>query len=355
MNIRNYGWDTAYADTFATFADQGLRPTRVINRNRDEYRLIGSDGEFSARLANKFSRSVRDESEMPVIGDWVAVRHEDGFYGSAIYAVLPRRTSFSRKVPGRRSVEQVLAANIDIVLIVSSLDSNFNLRRLERYLTVARGSQARPVIVLNKADLCVDSAELRKQAMAIEPGVAVICASAVSGQGFDELRSLMQNGQTLVFLGSSGVGKSTLINALFGDNLLKTGQISEHNGKGRHTTTNATLLRHQSGCLLLDTPGLRELQPWCDEDAVDETFADVRSLTRNCRFQDCRHQNEPGCAVREALANGLLSSERYTSYQKINKEVRSLNVRKMERKEHLARLQKHEKLRGLKDYDREST
>jgi len=288
MNIRNYGWDTAYADSFTAFADQGFRPARVINRNRDEYQLIGSEGEFSARLAGKFSHSFREENAIPVIGDWVAVRHEDGFYGSAIYALLPRRTSFSRKVPGRRSAEQVLAANIDIVLIVASMDSNFNLRRLERYLTVARGSQARPVIVLNKADLCADSQEFGKQAVAIAPGVPVICASAVTGQGFDELRSLMQNGQTLVFLGSSGVGKSTLINALFGEVLQKTCTISDHNGKGRHTTTSALLLRHQSGCLLLDTPGLRELQPWCDE-------------------------------------------------------------------EHLARLHKHEKLRGLKDYDREST
>lgn len=355
MNIRDLGWDADYASSFAGFAAQGLRPARVIIRNRDLYWLIGSVGEFTARLAGKTRHSQSSGGSSAVVGDWVAVQEQDGFYGSMIRAVLPRRTSFSRKAAGSRTDEQVIAANIDTVFIMAGLDSNFSLRRLERYLAVARGSKATPVVLLNKADLCVNAEDLRNRTAAIAPDIEVLCISAVTGQGLGKITRYMETGKTLVFLGSSGVGKSTLVNALFGEDRQSTNTTSSHNGKGRHTTTCAELIRHESGCLLLDTPGLRELMPWCDTNDVDASFADVMNLTSRCRFHDCRHQNEPGCAVREALTTGQLTAGRFASFQKIQREVRGLGLRKMQKEEHLTRLHKHEKLRGLKEYDRESS
>lgn len=355
MNIRDIGWDSEFAASFAGYAAQGLRPARVIIRNRDLYWLIGSDGEFTARLTGKMRQLSTSANALPVVGDWVAVQEQDGFYGSMIRAVVPRRTSFSRKVAGKRSDEQVIAANIDTAFIVSGLDGNFSCRRLERYLAVARSSQANPVILLNKADLCASPGEMISLAAALAPDVPVICVSAVTGQGLGQLERFMEKGKTLVFLGSSGVGKSTLVNSIFGENRQSTSMISSQSGKGRHTTTCAELIRHESGCLLLDTPGLRELMPWCDEEAIDASFTDIQTLTGRCRFHDCRHQNEPGCAVRDALATGLLAADRYASYLKIHRQAQGLGVRKMQRDEALARLRKHEKLRGLKDYDRESS
>lgn len=354
MNIRNIGWDAAFADSFAVFAAQGLRPSRVVMRNRDLYWLIGSDGEYTARLSGKIKRQSAAGGIIPVVGDWVAVLEQDGFYGAMIQAVVPRRSGFSRKQAGRSSIEQALAANIDTVFIVAGLDGNFNISRLERYLAVAHASLANPVILLNKSDACADPESCKARAADCAPGTPIHCISAASGIGLEQLGQYMAAGRTLAFLGSSGVGKSTIINRLFGENRQATGATSEHNGKGRHTTTGAELIPHESGCLLLDTPGLRELTLWCDESTLDESFADIQKLIGSCRFSNCRHLAEPGCAIRDALASGRLAPKRFANYQKMQVEVQALGIRKMQKEEYLARLNKQEKLRGLKDYDREN-
>jgi ribosome biogenesis GTPase len=319
------GWNDELEAAFTTYAARGFEPARVVAEHRGGYFVRGERDE---RLAHPRGKLRDDEllGGMPAVGDWVAVCDAPGDQ-AAIEAVLPRRTKVSRKTPWLKAEEHVLVANVDLVLLVTGLDDDFNPRRLERYLTAAWDSGADPVVVLTKLDLCDDAGKI-VEAGDIAMGVRVLTVSNVTGEGVDELRALLRPRQTLVLLGSSGVGKSTLVNRLAGRRLMPTGDL-RRDGRGRHTTRHRQLLVLPGGALLVDTPGLRELQVW--EGDLDSAFADIAELASQCRFNDCAHSSEPDCAVREALESGALDPGRWGNYLKLQRELRALEARRSTR------------------------
>jgi ribosome biogenesis GTPase / thiamine phosphate phosphatase len=324
------GWDAHFEKAFAAFVGDGLVPARVAVQHRGAYVVCAETGELSAEPSGRL-RHESGPGSLPVAGDWVVIRpHEDGS-GAIIHAVLPRRTSISRKAAWLATEEQVLGANIDVVFLVAGLDGDLNLRRLERYLATVWNSGAEPVVVLSKADVCddVESALISVAAVAI--GVPVHVVSGLTGEGVDELRPYLAPNRTVALLGSSGVGKSTLINCLRGEDVQAVGPVRKGDGRGRHTTTSRELVRLPGGGLLLDTPGMRELQLWDADDGLETTFADVEALAADCRFNDCSHEREPGCAIRRALADGSLDRARYAAYGKLQRELHALAVRQDKR------------------------
>jgi ribosome biogenesis GTPase / thiamine phosphate phosphatase len=308
QELEALGWSPFFAEAFEPYEPEGLIPGRVAVQERGAVVLFTTRGTVQAR-------------GHAVAGDWVAFDEERG----AVRAVLPRRTRFSRKEPWLTE-EQVVAANVDTVFLVTDCGRDFKPRRLERYLTATWDSGADPVIVLTKSDLADDISETVAEAEAVAFGVPVHAVSSVTGEGLEALDPELVPGRTVVLLGSSGVGKSTLANRLLGQELLATGDL-RRDGRGRHTTTHRELVRLPGGALLLDTPGMRELQLWADESALEETFADVAELAGRCRFSDCAHGSEPGCAVRAALADGTLPQIRWESYRKLQRELRALAVK----------------------------
>ncbi len=311
-SLEALGWNQHFADAFAPHERQGLVPARVAVQERGAVVLFTSSGVIPA-------------TGHAVTGDWVAAELIPGDHRAIVRAVLPRRTRFARKEPWLTE-EQVVAANIDTVFLVTDCVGDFKPRRLERYLTAAWDSGADPVIVLTKSDLADDPAETVAEAEAVAFGVPVHTVSSVTGEGLDALSPYLAPGRTVALLGSSGVGKSTLANRLLGEELLATGDVRK-DGRGRHTTTHRELVILPGGGLLLDTPGMRELQLWTNESALEETFADVTELASRCRFTDCGHGSEPGCAVRAALADGSLPQIRWESYSKLQRELRALALR----------------------------
>lgn len=305
---------------------------RVAVEHRNGYGVYTEEGEFSAEISGRFRHSAERDGPagLPAVGDWVILRPTLAGERATIREVLPRSTQFTRKVAGRDCAPQIIAANVDGVFLVGALNGDFNLRRLERYLTLAWECGAQPVIVLNKADLCDDQAGERARAAAIAPDVPVHVVSAVSGVGVAELAGYFEGCRTMAFLGSSGVGKSTLINRLLGRELQSTEDVRE-DGKGRHTTTRRELFLRPGAGLVLDTPGMRELQLWAGAEGVETTFAEVEDLASQCRFRDCRHENEPGCAVNDAVRAGALPAERLHSYRKLRGEIRYLEEKQDDR------------------------
>jgi ribosome biogenesis GTPase len=323
MDLNALGWTPHFAAAFAPHAQAGCEAARVAAEHRGGYRVYSARGELPAEVSGRFRHAAVSPVDFPAVGDWVAIEAAAAGGKAVIQAVLPRRTRFSRAA-GDNQEEQIIAANIDDVFLVTSLNRDLNPRRLERYLTLAWESGANPVIVLTKADLCEDvPAELRR-VESISGGVPVHVVSAVTGQGFEVLTACLKPGRTAVLLGSSGVGKSTLINHWCGDERLKVQAIRETDDRGRHTTTHRQLVLLPGGALLLDTPGMRELQLWEGVAGLSETFADVEQVATRCRFTDCQHDTEPGCAVREALDSGELDSTRFESHQKLAAEIRYL-------------------------------
>lgn len=320
-SLEALGWNQFFADAFAPYEPEGLIPGRVAVQERGGAVLFTAAGTLRADVA---TRLVRGGGQV-VAGDWVAVEQLPGEDRVIVRAVLPRRSRFARKEPWLTE-EQVVAANVDTVFLVTDCGRDFKPRRLERYLTAAWDSGAAPVIVLTKSDLAADVSETMADAEAIAFGVPVHAVSSVTGEGFGELDPHLLPGQTVALLGSSGVGKSTLANRLLGENLLATAEL-RRDGRGRHTTTHRELVHLPGGALLLDTPGMRELQLWATESALEETFSDVAELARDCRFSDCAHGQEPGCAVRAALGNGSLPKIRWESYSKLQRELRALAVK----------------------------
>jgi ribosome biogenesis GTPase len=319
------GWTDELEAAFTTYEERGFHPARVVAEHRGGYYVRSKLGD---RLAHARGRMRDDEiwGGMPAVGDWVAVCDAPG-ERFAIEALLPRRTKVSRKTPWLKAEEHILVANVDTVVLVSGLDQDFNPRRLERYLTAAWDSGADPVIVLTKLDLCDDSGKLM-EAENVAVGVPVHAVSNVTGEGIDEVRALLRPAKTLVLLGSSGAGKSTLVNRLAGRTVMETGDL-RRDGRGRHTTRHRQLLVLPGGSILIDTPGLRELQVW--EGDIDSAFADIAELAAQCRFGDCAHASEPDCAVREALETGELDADRWQNYVKLQRELRSIEVRSSKR------------------------
>jgi ribosome biogenesis GTPase len=322
LKLEDLGWNAFFAEAFEPYAADNLIPARVSARHHGPCELLTENGRMGGLPAGKLS-----DEELPAVGDWVAARPVEGERKAVIEAVLPRRTSFSRKEAFQRTVEQVVAANIDTVFVVTAFGFDLSPRRLERYLTAAWDSGSSPVIVVNKLDTADDPwAELA----AVEPvamGVPMHAVSAVTGDGMDELDAYLRVGATIVLLGSSGVGKSTLVNRIAGSELLETSETSE-GGRGRHTTSHRELVPLPSGALLLDTPGMRELQLWAGEEMLDTTFSEIADLAAQCKFSDCSHKSEPGCAIRRALGDGTLAEDRWTSYTKLQREIRALEIRK---------------------------
>lgn len=320
------GWDDQLREEFEPHRAAGLVPGRVAVQHRGAWDVIAAEGELRTDVAGRLRHEAAENAELPVVGDWVAVAARPDETGGTIQAVLPRRTKFSRKSTLQAAEEQVLVANVDVVFVVTSLNEDLNLRRLERYLTLAWESGASPVIVLTKADLVDDPAPLMAAVESIAYGVPVIPTSTVTRAGLDAVRDILPTGVTGALLGSSGVGKSTLVNTLVGEERLFTQEIRD-DGKGRHTTTRRELIVLPEAGLIVDTPGMRELQLWEADEGLEEAFDDVAALFADCRFSDCAHDTEPGCAVRAALDEGTLSRERWESYRKLERELEHLERR----------------------------
>jgi ribosome biogenesis GTPase len=322
LDLESLGWDASFADSFRPHQQDGLAPARVAVEHRSEYILYSTHGELKAELSGR----MRFDGEHPAVGDWVAVALRADESRATIQAVLERRTVFVRKTPWLETKAQVVAANVDVVFVVCGLDADFNARRLERYLTLAWESGAQPIVLLTKADLCDDVEARVAETEAIAIGVPVHAVSAPRGDGVELIRSYIPAGKTAALLGSSGVGKSTLVNALVDEELLATQQVRA-DGRGRHTTTHRQLVQLPGGGLALDTPGMRELQLWDAADGIDSAFADVQELAAQCRFADCAHGGEPGCAVRAALGDGTLDQERFESWRKLQRELEHLELK----------------------------
>ena len=353
-DLLGLGWGPRLDLAFAPWAS-GARPGRVTSEERGMVQVATGTTEVGATLAGRLRHAAELDPtiDLPAVGDWVALSD-----GAVVQAVLPRSSAIVRRAPADHArPTQVLAANVDVAFLVTSLNRDFNLRRIERYLAVAWDSGARPVVVLSKADLADDVEGMRLATEAVAPGTEVVAASAVTGEGLGEIRSHLGAGRTVVFLGSSGVGKSSLVNALAGQALLATGDIREDDARGRHTTTRRQLVR-LGDALVIDTPGLRELG-LADTDGLGEAFEDVEMVAADCRFSDCRHEGEPGCAVRAALADGRLARDRLEAFRTLEREARRAELagnavaRRAERKRWTAIVKGVERQMDLKyGYDR---
>jgi ribosome biogenesis GTPase len=328
MNLEMLGWSPFFSTHFdAAYAGRGYIAGRVALEHRNVLELQTELGEIPAEVSGRLRHHARSRADLPAVGDWVALSRGDGDERGIIHGVLPRKSCFSRSAPGEAAGEQIVAANIDTVFLVTGLDGNYNLRRIERALILAWESGASPVVVLNKADLCDDLERRVAEVEAVALGVSVISVSAAEGRGIGQLEAYMAPGRTAALLGSSGVGKSTITNLLAGRDAQRTGEVSGSVGKGRHTTTRRELIVTPSGGLIIDTPGMRELGLWGDEESLRETFEDIESLAALCRFGDCRHQSEPGCAIRRGLEDGTLDPARLRNYQKMQRELLYLERR----------------------------
>jgi len=302
-------------------------PGRVCAVHRDLSRVLTEKGEFDAKISGRFRHEAGDRSTYPTVGDWVAVSLSDAKDLLRVHSLLPRSSKFSRKVPGMVAEEQVLAANIDTAFLVSSMDGDFSPRRIERYLSGAYDSGASPVILLTKPDLGRDPVALKTEMETAAPGVPVFVINGLTGEGAQAVTDHLKPGNTAVLLGSSGVGKSTLLNRLMGVEIQHTGEVREDDSKGRHTTTHREMFLLPNGAWVIDNPGLREFQLWDVEEGLDVVFPDVLALADGCKFRDCKHESEPGCAVKAAVEDGTISPDRWASYLKLKKEQAYLERR----------------------------
>jgi ribosome biogenesis GTPase len=325
------GWDAAREGEFRPFAAKGLVPGRISLEHNHIYRVLTADDEVLAEAAGRIRHRASERREMPAVGDWVALELETAGGRARISSILERRTWFSRKAAGRDTHEQVIAANVDVALLVFGLDKPVNPRAIERYLTVASRSRARSVVLLNKADMADDVADAVREAEAVSGLTPVHAVSARQPGGLEPLSAYLAAGRTIVFLGPSGVGKSTLVNGLLGEERLPTGAVRDWDQRGRHTSVHRQLVVRPAGGLIVDTPGMRELQPWDSEEELAEAFAEIEALAADCRFRDCGHDQEPGCAVKRAVDAGVLAAERYESYLKLRHEQAALDQQRIEK------------------------
>jgi ribosome biogenesis GTPase len=324
MDLKKLGWDEHFEKAFSPMKSAGYAVGRITIENRERYQIATEIGECAGEVTGKFIFSAESPAAFPKVGDWVAATLFESEQKAIVHEVLPRKSKFSRKVAGNTFEEQVIAANLDVIFIVQSLDENYNLRRLERYLVMVHENRILPVVVLNKTDLCPEFEERVAAVRNLMPELTVISVSAKTDFGIDALKAMIKEGLTFAFIGSSGVGKSSIINRLVGEEILKTAEVREADSRGRHTTTRRQLIVLPDGGCLIDTPGMRELQLWQAEEGMDETFADVERLSANCHFSDCTHTSEIKCAVLAAVASGELPDGRYQNYLKMRKELAHL-------------------------------
>jgi len=329
INIKKYGLDERFEQEATLY--EGLFLARVSEQHRDLYKVIGEQGELLASVSGKLFYAADGTMDFPAVGDWVMVDRIDGNAGKAmIHHILRRKSVFTRKAAGTSNTTQIVAANIDLVFICMSLNADFNLRRLERYLSIAWDSMAIPIIVLTKADLCDDLQQKLDELATVSAGTGVIVCSCKEENGYQNVGNYIVEGKTIAFIGSSGVGKSTLINHLMGQNVLTTKEIREDDAKGRHATTHRQLLLLPNGGIVIDTPGMREIHLYSGN--LSKAFEDIAELASKCKFRDCSHTTEPNCAVRNAIEAGELSEKRLESYLKLQREIvyEGLNSRQLE-------------------------
>lgn len=324
MSIFRWGWNDYFEAVWKDEERESAVAARVIAQGRGIWRVAGDFGECPAEAAGKLRLAAGEGADWPAVGDWVEAELRDQGRAAQIREVLLRRSRFVRKMAGKKIAEQVIAANVDIALLVSALDGDFNPRRVERYLAQCWESGAKPVIVLNKADACDALQEKVNEMEKVGMGVFVCAVSAKTGQGFDELQKYLVRGQTIVMLGSSGVGKSTIVNRLLERAVQEVREVRESDSRGRHTTTSREIFVLPGGALLIDTPGLRELQLWDTDEGISQTFVDIESLAERCRFGNCRHDNQPGCAVQDAIEAGALDVARLENWRKLQRELEFL-------------------------------
>ena len=351
INMRQYGLSETFEESAGHFAD--LTVSRVISQEKGSYRLVSSQGEKWGEISGRFLYHIQAKSEYPAVGDFVMADWNKSDGNAVIHHVLPRKSSFIRKAAGEKNEEQVVAANIDTVFLCMSLNNDFNLRRLERYISIAWNSGAAPVVILTKSDLCGELEEKLLEVSSVAAGVDVLITNAINQNGYEQIYPYLEEGKTIAFIGSSGVGKSTLINCLLGKDYLDTNGL-RNDDKGRHTTTRRELILLPSGGMVIDTPGMRELGMWDAKAGIDETFSDIEKLAQCCRFRDCTHSgSEPGCAVKKALERGELSEDRLHSWQKLMNENRYLEnsqdylAEKKQKFKNIAKINKKNK-KGMK-------
>lgn len=320
--MRNLGWNSFFGENFREYAVE-YEPGRISQVNKSGCKVYLQQGEVKARVSGR----QRRDGHYPAVGDWVAV-FRDASGTSTIHAILPRSSKISRKDAGRVSGEQIIAANVDIAFIMTSLNRDLNLRRLERYLAAVLQSGVEPVILLNKCDICDDIDAKIGEVREIAAGVPVHALSATEGLGMQQIGEYLREGRTAVLLGSSGVGKSTLINALQGRERLKVREVREEDSRGRHTTTVRQMILLDRGGVIIDNPGMRELQLWDAGAGLENTFRDIEELAAQCRFSDCRHETEPGCMISKAIAEGQLSKSRFDGYLKLQREALAIERKK---------------------------
>lgn len=328
MNIIDLGWNNFFNQQYEQIKSEEMIPARISKEHKNIYHIFSELGEMSAELSGKYRHQVKARSDLPCVGDWVVVAPRPQEGTATIHYLLERKGCFTRKAAGDLTEEQVLAANIDIAFLVSALDNDFNLRRIERYITTVWDSGASPVIILNKIDLCDDLQDYIDRVEEVAFGIPICPISAIENAGIEKLQQYLKPKITAAFLGSSGVGKSTIINKLYGSDIFKTSAVREDDSRGRHTTSHREMIMLPEKGILIDTPGMRSVQLWSDSETLKNSFSDIEEITTRCKFNDCNHTSEPGCAVNQALEDGSLDQKRYNSYVKQQKELISLAIRK---------------------------